>query len=100
LRLRLLAASCIGEMSGWTWSGVGFARKVIPIIQGERDCPKTLRMTAEMKRLLSGLTRGIGEAPVFLDAKMVLRHAHNQPEDPGGALGAVEREAHGPVNER
>ncbi len=121
-------------------------------------------MSPEMERVLSGLTRGIGEAPVFTDAggkawsprrldyyfrrileaaeldqggahgmltthsirhtaatwarkaevpldrisgilghkdpKMVLRYAHIQPEDLDGALGAVERAAGLPVNER
>lgn len=34
------------------------------------------------------------------DPKMVLRYAHIQPEDLDGALGAVERAAGFPVNER
>ncbi len=68
-RLQLLTASRIGEMVGLTWGAVDFGRKILAVYQSKVGRPKTLRMTAEIEALLSGLTRGIGEAPVFTDAK-------------------------------
>jgi integrase len=67
-RLQLLTASRIGEMVGLTWEGVDFGRMVLTIYQPKVSRPKTFGMTPEMERVLSGLTRGIGEAPVLTDA--------------------------------
>jgi len=68
-RLQLLTASRISEMVGLKWGDVDFGRKVLTIYQWKVSRSKTLRLSPGMEQVLSGLTRGIGETPVFTDAR-------------------------------
>jgi len=55
-------------MAGLTWAGVDFPRRVLTIFMPKVSRTKTLRMSPEMERVLSGLTRE-SASPVFTDAK-------------------------------